>query len=212
MTPDALNIDGMTLDEGLKECARLGLTPIAGGTGVETATILAYAAVAAAAVGTAVGAYSAYAQGEAQADAAKMNKKIAEQNAAAARDAANAEADNRRRRYDKILASQRARYGASGVIANEGTPLLVQLESEDEAALDVARTRYAGMIGAQGYQQEARIAQLQGTQARRAGRIAAGTSLLQGLSATASAYSKLPKSPGTTPYYEQGPDYGGAYY
>jgi len=148
-------------------------------------------------VGAAVSAYSAYQQGAQAEYAARYNATVARNQAQAARDAANADADTQRRQYDRVLAAQRARYGASGVIAGEGSSLLVMLESEEEAALDVARVRHGGAVAAQGLEAEAKMQRYQGQQARRASYLSATGSLLSGVAGAASIYSKRPTSAGS---------------
>src|SRR3990167_7885773 len=112
----------------------------------------------------AVTAYSSYAQGQAASQAARYNARVAEQQAESARQAAAADAETRRRQLDRVLGTQRARYGASGVIPSEGSPLLVMMESEEEAALDVARVRHGGAAAAHGLGLESTILRRQGAQ------------------------------------------------
>ena len=155
------------------------------------------AAVAAAALGAVVSAYGAYQQGEAARAQARTQARIAEQQGAYAKLAASADAETRRRQLDRVLGTQRARYGAAGVIGSEGSPLLVMMESEEEAALDVARVRHGGTIAAHGLQIEADMLRRQGQQARRQARLAATGALLQGVGQGASLYAKY-KAPTTT--------------
>lgn len=162
----------------------------------------AVASIAAAAVS----AYAAIQQGQAAQATANYNAKIARNQAQAARDAASADAETKRRQYERVLASQRARFGASGVHA-EGTPLLVMLESEEEAALDVARIRHGGAVASQGLEAEAKLHRFQGQQARRQSYLQASGSLLQGVSSAATIYS-LRGAPTTTTSSATRADYG----
>ena len=83
---------------------------------------------------------------------------------------------------DRVLGTQRARYGASGVIPSEGSPLLVMMESEEEAALDVARVRHGGAAAAHGLGLESSILRRQARQASRAGFLSGTAALLTGVS------------------------------
>ena len=159
----------------------------------------------AALAGAAVSAYGAIQQGEAAAATGKYNARVAQQQADAARQAAAANAETKRRELDRVLGAQRARYGASGVIGSEGSPLLVMMQSEEEAALDVARVRYGGTAQAYGLEAEARLSRFQGKQARRQGYLQAAGAILTGVSGAAGIYAKRPT---TAPRSYSGPAYG----
>src|SRR3972149_8233804 len=105
---------------------------------------MAVIAGAIAALGTIVSAYAAYQSGQQQAEALDYQAKVARNQATAAQQAAQVAAENARERNRRVLASQRARIGASGVIGSEGSSLLVQLESAEQAALEEARIRDGG--------------------------------------------------------------------
>src|SRR3990167_2413712 len=111
---------------------------------------MAVIAGAIAALGTIVSAYAAYQSGQQQAKALDYQAKVARNQATAAQQAAQVAAENARERNRRVLASQRARIGASGVIGSEGSSLLVQLESAEQAALEEARIRYGGEVQATG--------------------------------------------------------------
>ena len=97
------------------------------------------------------------------------------------------EAENRREHFRHQMASQRAGYAASGVTPAEGTPLLVEVDQAEQAALDLARVKYAGEVRATTYQSEAQLYKWQARKTMQQGYIAAGASLLGG-AATASSY------------------------
>ena len=137
-------------------------------------------AAAAAIIAALVTAYAAYEQGQTQQAIGKYNQKVAQNEAIARRQAAAIEADNKREQYASILASQRAGLGGAGVISSEGTPLLVQMESAERAALNEARIRYSGEVGARASESEAIIQGYIGKKAAQRGYIQAGASLLQG--------------------------------
>ena len=163
----------------------VGLRPIAGGTGAETIAVIAGAAAVA---GAGVAAYGSYQQGQAQAAAGKYNERVAANQAQAAREAAALEADRAHDKNRRLLASQRARIGASG-ITTEGSPLLVMMDSAEQAALDEATIRYRGSLGAAAATSEGVLQGFYGRQARRAGTIGAGASLLTGVSRAGASYA-----------------------
>ena len=142
--------------------------------------------VVAALAGTGVAAYSAVEAGHAREAAGKFNKEVAENQAQAARDQAKIAANIRETEIRRILASQTSRLGASGVIPSEGSPLLVQMESAQQGALDIARIQYSGETGARGYESQGILEGFYGKQARRAGTLQAGASLLSGVGSAAS--------------------------
>lgn len=146
----------------------------------------AVAAVASAAIST----YSAVSSSQAQAAQARNQAKGLRDQAKYAQDAAAAEAENKRRQYDRILGAQRARYGATGVIASEGTPLLVMMESEEEAALDIARVRHGGAVAAHGLREEARQLRRSAAQTQREGYLTGTATMLQGVSSAMGSYGK----------------------
>lgn len=147
------------------------------------------AAIAVAVVAAAAGAYSAYAQGQAQAAAARYNARVAENNATNSRNAAAVEAQVRGEHYRRQMASQRAAIGASGIAPDEGSPLLVQMDSAEQASLDLARVRYAGEVRASNYGAEQNLQKYYAKQYVQAGYVGAGTALLGGVSSGFSAYA-----------------------
>ena len=151
-----------------------------------TAAIIAAAAAVAAA---GVTAYAAVKQGEAADKNARFNAKLAEREAMQKKMSAEAAAEDARRRHERVLATQRAQYGASGIDPNEGSSLLVMMDSQDEAALDEARIRWGGREEATTLQAEANVQRWRGRQAKAAGYLGAGAAILGGLSSAAGAYS-----------------------
>lgn len=152
-------------------------------------------------VAAAASAYSAYASGEAQAEVAKGAAKQEEFRAKASRDAAEVQAQQARERNARIRASARARIEASGVSSGEGSPLLVELENARQSQLEENLITYGGAVQSQFLQGESRLIAFRGQQARRAGNIGAGTSLLSGVASASGTYASAPRStsPSTTP-------------
>ena len=138
-----------------------------------------YVAAAAAVVGAAVAAYGTYESGQQASKAAKYNAKVADQQAElATRAGAQAEADSRERSR-RLMATQRAALGTSGV-TTEGTPLLTLLDTAQQAEMDALRARYSGEVRSQGFASEAVLLRSRAGQARTAGAIGAGATLLTG--------------------------------
>lgn len=135
-------------------------------------------------------AYATYSASQAQAAAQDYQAKVARNQQQQARDAAAIAAQNAEARMKRVLAAQRAAIGASGVMSTEGSPLLVQLDSAEEAAFDLAKIRYSGEVRATGYRAEEILQRWQAGATRRAGYIGAGASLLGGAASAYGAYSR----------------------
>ena len=142
-----------------------------------------------AAAGTAVSAYSAYQQGQAADKAAKYNARVAEQQAATAVQAANAQAAAQRTQYRRILASNEAATGASGVAVDVGSPLLVMADQAAQAELNARMTEWGGQARAQGIRSEIPLLRIQGQRAAAAGTYGASRTLLSGAVDLGSRYS-----------------------
>ena len=152
-------------------------------------------------IGAAVSAYAAYASSQAQAAALSYQQKVQRNQAIAAEQAAGVAAENARRQHQQVLAIQRARLGASGVASSEGSPLLVQMDSAEQAALDEARILYSGKIQASGYRSEAILSGYQARTTRAIGTLAAGGSLLSGAGRAYAGYRGTRSTPTTRPGY-----------
>lgn len=149
-----------------------------------SATTLAVASLATAAVGTGLQAYGQYQQGKTAARVADYNARQAEQQALQTEMDAT-ETIRRKREQDKrLLATQRTRYAASGVV-QAGTPLEVMAESA--SLLEMETLDYARQQGqrATAMRTQAISDRIAGRDAFRAGRIGAGTSLLTGFGSMA---------------------------
>ena len=114
-------------------------------------------------VGTVVGAVGAIRGGRAEASSAQFNADSARQEAQSRENAQRAQAQRQ-------LASIRAGVSKSGATM-EGTPLAVLSESAANAEIDALNTRYSG-------QRESALYSARGQNARTAGYLRAGTSLL----------------------------------
>lgn len=155
---------------------------ISGGYGSEVVAIVGLVATV---VSTAVGVYASYQQGQAQQKAAKVNAKVAENQATAARNAAMVREQQHKEQIRRLAGTQRAVAGASG-IALEGSPLLVMADTLEQAELDAQRIHYGGDVSAMGFESQARLSRWQGAQAAHAGAVGAGATLLSGAAKAAS--------------------------
>lgn len=138
--------------------------------------------------GKVIGAVGAVQQGNANAAAADFNARIAAQQADAERDAAAAEArDYRRSESGKRAASRTARL-ASGVTMS-GSSLLVDEAMVREAALGSARIVHGGAVRGHRLDQESALYRMNARNARTAGYLKAGSSLLSAGSSWAGSYN-----------------------
>lgn len=126
-------------------------------------------------------------EGKRQGHLLEYNALVDEQNAKAARQAADYQEMLQRRKSDLILSTQRSLYGKAGVTP-EGSPLLVQAATASDAELDALAIRHGGIIEEQRNRQSAAINRWQAKQVRAAARQAAFTTLLQGGAKAASMF------------------------
>ncbi len=143
--------------------------------GLEPAVVMAVAT----AVSTAVSIGATIYATQQQAAAADRQADIARVQGEQAQLAAEAEAEDRRRRSRYLLGQQLAAAGMSGV-ALEGSPLLAMVESGVQENLEARRILYKGRLGAVGAASDAALAEAQAETYRTSGYIQAGTSLLRG--------------------------------
>lgn len=146
--------------------------------GLDLATVAlvvgATAAVASAGVGVASAASQASAQRSANAAAAEQarvtseyNRRVAENQAAQARQAATVEEENYRRQVRAAQAANRAAIGASGVDMT-GSPLLVLMDNASQAEMEAQRIRTAGLSQAAALESQADLESYYGAQAQNA--------------------------------------------
>jgi hypothetical protein len=156
----------------------------------------AVAAVVSAAVAAAASAYAMYEQGQSQAQAYKYQSELAENQGIAARQASEVAAAQAQEKNRRLMAMARTRAGASGIETTEGSPLLVLMDNAAEAELETRRIKYAGAVQEQGFRAESRLLTFEGANARRAGNIGAGATLLGG---AAQAYAGYQRGQSRTP-------------
>ena len=124
---------------------------------------------------TAVSAYSSYESGKTQQKAAEMNAKAAKQKAAY-------DETIHREKVKRLLSTQRAIAGSSGVELT-GSPLLALEDTAKQGELDALAIRYGGSVTANQDRNE-------GSAAAAMGRNKAGTTLLSGLTSGVSYYNR----------------------
>lgn len=159
---------GTAAAAGAGTAAAAGGAAAAGAAGAGTAAAATGWGTYAAYAATAISALSAVQQGKAAGDAAEFNAEMAGSEAASRERAQREEAMRR-------IGSIRSQLGKSGA-TTAGTPLLVLAESAANAEIDALNTRTNG-----GLQQA--LYRSSGRNARTAGTIRAGTSLLAGYGA-----------------------------
>lgn len=157
------------------------------------------AGVVVAAIGVAVSAAAAAQSAHQAEQTAKFNKKVAENQALAARQAAEANAAQRKEVLRRVLAQQRANIGGSGVADTTGSPLLVQINSAKEAELERLRVLHGGEQRALGFETQGAYAKWAGKQAATGAYMQAGTSLLSGVSSATNAYQRSQGTGGPPP-------------
>jgi hypothetical protein len=138
-------------------------------------------------VSTLVSTAGAIQQGQAEREAAEYNAEVMRQGAQASRDKAEYDETIHRERIRRLLSSQRAEYGASGVDM-AGSPLLVLEDTAAQGELDARAIRYGGEVEARQKLSQAEIYEQQGKSAKTASYYKAGSSLLSGGASIAKTY------------------------
>jgi hypothetical protein len=141
--------------------------------------LMAFAAIALTVASTLMSAAGQASQGKSAQAIAEFNAQQRELEAKQTRDAAQFEETRQRERAARLMGAQRAAYGGSGVTL-EGTPLIVQADTAEEAELDALAIRYSGSVAEARSRAAAAAERMQGKAMRQAGYFGAGTTLLQG--------------------------------
>jgi len=170
---------------------------------------LAITAVAVAAVGAGVSAYSSYQAGQAQKAAANYQSQVAANNATIANMNANAATaeGNQQLQAAQEQASQhqgmiRAVMGAGGIDLNSGSALrnqqgVAEVDSLNQATITSNAARSAWNYRTQGsnYDSTAQLETMQGNQASTAGYMSSFSTLLSSAGTTASQYNRATAAP-----------------
>lgn len=131
------------------------------------------------AASTAIGAVSAISQGNAAAAADRYNAQMADQNAVAAQQQAEASAAIQKEQSRKAIGASVAAYGGSGFTV-EGTPLDILANSASTAERDRQNILYKGQLQAAGYQSQAELDRASASNAETSGYMSAAGILVGG--------------------------------
>lgn len=126
--------------------------------------------------------------GQAGAVQAAFQSRVLHQQAAFARQRAARQEAVFRRDIRRFKGTQRALLAKSGVKVEEGSPLLLQVETAAQAELEALTIRAGGDITAARLRREAILQRMRGQFSRTAGFIGAGESLLSGASKIAERF------------------------
>ena len=145
--------------------------------GLTTAQVIGLGLVAG---GTLLSGYSQYQQGKYEEGVAKANAKYEQFKAEDALRRGDVEESRHRLQVRRLLGTQRARQGASGVDINSGSPLAVALDTVSLGEMDAMTIRNNAAREAFGYRVQAENELARGKQARRQSRFKIGSTLLTG--------------------------------
>ena len=126
----------------------------------------------------ALSAFGSFKAGQAEEVAAKANAQLEQQQGEIARGQSFSSAEQLWQKVQQTLGAQRAAYGAAGIDPNTATPLEVMASSARAGELARHATLFQGLAQQQTAESQAAIDRFQGSQARKAGVIKAGTTLL----------------------------------
>jgi len=152
-------------------------------------TIAMVAATALTAAGQIQGGRAAEAEAKSAANMSEYNAKVQEQEARAIEQKSRFDSIKQAEAGERYMSSLQANIGASGS-SGMGTPLLIQAKSAEELELENLLIGYEGQVGSQRAlsqaaqdRMQAKIYKQKGKNAKTAGYIGAGTSLLSGFGA-----------------------------
>lgn len=160
-------------------------------------------------LGAGVGAIGNIMNANQAADTAEFNAKQSEQEAQIAKRRAEIEEQNFRYAHAKLLGTQRAKYGASGVTYS-GSAKDVHQASVIQGERDAFRIKYQGLLNQNNAYTKAALSRLQGASARTAGYVNATAGFLNSY-AKYSIYANTLSTQKQKPVINQypGSDYGG---
>jgi len=141
-------------------------------------------AIVAMVAGTAMSMMGQIAQGQQQKRQYEYNAQIAAINAQEGLNRANETARRQRLELNRMKGTQKTRAAAAGVRVGEGSPLYIDMETEQEGAYQISLTKRAGQVEYAIGQSQAANFRSQGSAAATAGFMGAGASLLSGASST----------------------------
>jgi len=138
--------------------------------------------------GSAISAYGAVQQANAQKAAAQFNVSLNERNALVATQQADAEALRIRRESNRVQGAMAAGFGASGLTV-EGSAIDALSHSTMMAMLDEQTVKYRGSLQALGYRDSATLDRMQAETAEEQGYLRGASEMLTGVGRAYSTYS-----------------------
>lgn len=118
----------------------------------------------------------------------ERNAQLLEQESAQARGKAGIEAEEQQKRDQRLMAAQRARFGASGLDFTTGSPLRVLTTTAREAELDRQRILAGGDVEAARFRTQAQTERLRGFTAGQSAFSSGVGGFLSGLGSAGSLY------------------------
>lgn len=149
---------------------------------------LLYIGVGLAVLGTGLTAYGQYESGQAAKAISDYNAQQEEINAAAAARDANIQANQIRERNRQIEAKQYAAYAANGVVADTGSPLLVEMNTHARLEMGALEAEREGGIEAAKDMQRAELDRIEGANTLMGAKYESTGSLIKGIGGAASSY------------------------
>ena len=159
--------------------------------GVVEYAAIASAVIAAAGAGTA--GTAAIQQGQTAKKASDINAENQRLTAKSAEDVAAQQSADQKMKAKRIIASQITQAGAGGVDPSTGTPLTMEGQTAEFGELDSLRIINNAQRSAWGLQSQADIGEYEGSQAKSASYLNAGSTLLGGVSNAYFGYQKAMK-------------------
>ena len=132
------------------------------------------------AIGTGMQAYGQRQEGQAADTAAEYNQQVLEREAQAKEQKSLIESRRQAGEASRKMSSLRAGLGASGVATGVGAPLEILSAQAQESELENLMIGYEGQTEAAGLREQGKMARWEGKQAKKAGAIGAGATLLSG--------------------------------
>lgn len=156
--------------------------------------LLAIAGTIASAVGQVQAGQAAAAEGKTQQQMSEYNAKLQEREAATDEQRTTLESKRQAQDADRRRSSMLAELGSSGVVTTSGSPLLILGEQAEQNEIDNMMIGYDGRQRQQAMRSGASLSRMEGSYARArgknaktAGYVGAGASLLHGFGATYTA-------------------------
>ena len=152
-------------------------------------------------VGAGMSAFGQYREGMDAGEASRYNADISRQSAEMTETSGALDAERQRKQVSRLVGSQKAKYGASGVELT-GSPLDVMIGTATEGELDAQIIEYNTKVKARGYQSQAEYDEKLAGIYERSGIIKAGSTLLTQGAQIGAGYLTSVKTPTSTSSYQ----------